>query len=297
MKNRTFLRCLVGVGGIVAALVLAGGPLSASTKPTSADGRGETPIAADDQPTVLARSDATRSALGLPGGVAETAVHVTEPSNQLQYDEVTSYDVNGRPVSLTGLDASGRLVIAVRFDVPVAVENPVGAEAAAEIAAEGLSAVAVSTNGPPVVEPSVALGGWDLHWRRLVNGVPVRGDEILVHVRDDGQIGSVGQVVHSLAPAPLVKLTSPQARALATKQIQAWSAKSGVSFSITGMAMQWVDPNAAFDPARIGAPAQPYRLAWVVTIAPQGSATAYASLVVLYLDAGDGSVVGGDMVE
>jgi len=271
--------------------------MRASTVPSPATDRSESAVSMDDQPTVLARSATARIALGIPDGVETTAVHVTEASTRLEYDEVTSFDESGRPVSLTGVAASGMLVVAVRFDIPPEVATPIEASAATEIASRGLTEAGVSVAGTPVVEASIALGGWDLHWPRLVNGVPVRGDEVRVHVRDDGDIGSVGQVVHGLAAAPLVKLTATQARALATKQVQAWTAKSGAGFAITGATMQWVGPNAAFDSSKIGAPQQPYRLAWVVTIAPQGNAASYAGVVVLFIDAGDGTVIGGDMVE
>jgi hypothetical protein len=297
MKTTTLTKWLVGTGGLLTALALVAGPISASTAPQPAMGRTETPIAADDQPTVMARSDAARTALGLPDGVEQTAVHVTDGPNRLQYDEVTSFNGNGEPVALTGVAGSGRLVVAVRFDAPAPVANPIGADAARELAVRGLSAAGIAAAGTPRVEPTVALGGWEFHWPRQVNGVPVRGDEVRVYVREDGQIGSVGQVEHDLAPAPAVKMTMAQARALATKQVQTWTSRSGAGFTITGLTMQWVGPNEAFDPAKIGAAPQPYRLAWVVTIAPKGSAAAYASLVVLYLDAGDGTVIGGDLVE
>jgi hypothetical protein len=41
----------------------------------------------------------------------------------------------------------------------------------------------------------------------------------------------------------------------------------------------------------------PYRLSWVVNVKPTGEAADYIRLITLYVDAGDGTVIGGDVVE
>ena len=63
------------------------------------------------------------------------------------------------------------------------------------------------------------------------------------------------------------------------------------------MDLEWVGPNAAFDPAAVGEAAAPYRLAWVANVKPTGAASDVLRLVTLYVDAGDGSIIGGDVVE
>jgi hypothetical protein len=63
------------------------------------------------------------------------------------------------------------------------------------------------------------------------------------------------------------------------------------------MELEWVGPNAAFDPAKMDLATEPYRLAWVANVKPSGRAADSLRLVTLYVDAADGSVIGGDVVE
>jgi hypothetical protein len=48
---------------------------------------------------------------------------------------------------------------------------------------------------------------------------------------------------------------------------------------------------------RSGAGDEPYRLAWVANVQPSGSIADVVRLITLYVDAGDGTVIGGDVVE
>lgn len=310
MKTYSCIKWILGAGTIAGALAFTAGPITAATAaPAAADpfgaqaivvpvtGRTETAIPADDKPGVVARSHAARTSLGMPGGVTTKAVHVKDASRGLEYDEVTDIDAGGQPVAMTELDGSGHLLLAVRFDQLGKTKVPVGHQSALNTASKGLGAAGVAVSDQPVVDETTSLGGWDVTWPRTSAGVPVLGDEIRVHVRDDGAIGSVGQVTHDLAAAPAVRLTRSQALAVAGSQVQAWSARSGAKFVIGDASMEWAGPNAAFDPSKIGAADQPYRLSWVVKVTPQGDAASVVRLVVLYIDAGDGSVIGGDVVE
>ena len=63
------------------------------------------------------------------------------------------------------------------------------------------------------------------------------------------------------------------------------------------MTLEWVEPNAAFDAAKLSAAPAPYRLAWVANVRPSGVAAGYVSLVTLYVDAANGTILGGDVVE
>jgi hypothetical protein len=308
-NSHLYLKWIAGATAAVAALALTSGSMAATSARAPVDpwsapaaiaggiGRTEAPLSADDKPEAVARSRAARTALGMPGGVDTKAVHVKDGTRRLEYDEVMDVDAAGDAITLTQLDSSGRVLLAVRFDMPKKPQTPVGRQGALERASAGLSSAGIGVAGSPVVDETASWGGWDVSWPRTTGGVVVRGDEVRVHVRDDGQIGSVGQVVHDLAAAPSVKLTRTQARSVATKQVQAWSARSGAQFTIGEMSMQWTGANAAFEASKIGAAEQPYRLCWVVNVTPEGAAAAYASLVVLYIDAGNGTVIGGDVVE
>jgi hypothetical protein len=63
------------------------------------------------------------------------------------------------------------------------------------------------------------------------------------------------------------------------------------------MDLEWVGPNAAFDPSKLDATPAPYRLAWVANVKPSGPVAQSVRLITLYIDAGDGTVLGGDVVE
>lgn len=312
MKRNVFspIKAVIGMGAVVGGLALTAGPITAATTifqpgaaqapaaplPPSAT-RVETAILADDKPEVFARSRAIRDALGMPGGAKNRGLHVKDGPRKAEYDEVTETDAGGQPLSLTQLDAAGRLLLAVRFDDAGTATTRLGRDAALKRASDGIKAAGINPAGAAQADSLEGVGGWDVRWTRTSGGFSVRGDEVRVHVRDDGAIGSVGQVSHDLAAAPVSRLTKDQATAKAVAQTQAWSNRSGARFSIGDMSLQWAGPNAAFDASKIGAPEAPMRLSWVVNIVPQGDAASYARLVVLFVDAGDGSVIGGDVVE
>jgi hypothetical protein len=304
------LKTILGACTVLTVLALTAGPITAATNSSRsnsatdlpairepANTRVETAILADDRPEVFARARTVREALGIPGGARNQGLHVKDGQRKLEYNEITESDASGQPVSVTQLDGSGRLLLAVRLDQPKTTRSPTGREAALKKASEGLAAAGIRPAGSASIEASEGSGGWDAYWTRTSNGVPVRGDELRVHVRDDGAIGSVGQVTHELAEAPAYRLSKDQALSVASGQMRTWSSRSGASFSVRDLDLEWAGPNAAFEPSRIDAPEAPYRLAWIVNVIPTGDAASYARLVTLYIDAGDGSVVGGDVVE
>jgi hypothetical protein len=59
----------------------------------------------------------------------------------------------------------------------------------------------------------------------------------------------------------------------------------------------WVRPNAAFDSTRSTFEDSVCRLAWVVNVKMSNGSDEDSSLLTIFLDAGDGSELGGDMVE
>ena len=298
---------LVGAG-VVCALALSAGPIAAnsiasavaSSEPAAqailpATSRIETPLSADDRPGVVARARAARAALEMPDGARSQAAHVKDLGRHAEYDEVTEQDAAGQPVALTQQDGSGRLLMAVRFDLPGKRANISRADGLRRASSAAVAA-GLATDEAQAAQTESA-DGWDVTWSRTKDGVPVRGDELRIHVREDGKIGSVGRVNHDLAAAPATKMSRAQARSVAAGQARRWSTQSGSEFSVDAAELAWVGPNAAFDAAKIGAAEEPYRLAWTVNLVPQGEAATNVRLVVLFVDAGDGSVIGGDVIE
>ena len=151
--------------------------------------------------------------------------------------------------------------------------------------------------GQSRTESNPVSGGWDVYWARTASGFPVRGDETRVHVRQDGQIGSVARVEHKLAPAPVDRLSREAAQGAVAGQLDKWFAGRDFEYSVGAIDLEWVGPNAAFDGSKVGAAPAPYRLAWVANVQPSGTLADSVRLITLYLDAGDGTVIGGDVVE
>ncbi|MGA3056559.1 MAG: hypothetical protein ABSE70_00770 [Candidatus Limnocylindrales bacterium] len=256
-----------------------------------------TVITADDRPDVFNRAAAARDALGFPVGARRTGKHVRDSYRPTDYDEVEEVDGAGQTLALTQFDPAGRLISAVRFDLPSASSPKVGMDAATKSATRGISASGVAVAGQYRADANPVLDGWDVHWDRSQDGYKVRGDETRVHVWPDGRIQSVAHVEHQLAAAPGQCLGIDDAKKVVTGQFDRWFAGRGSGYEVQQMNLEWVAPNAAFDAAKLSAPPAPYRLAWVANVKPSGVAADYVSLVTLYVDAGDGTVLGGDVVE
>jgi hypothetical protein len=87
------------------------------------------------------------------------------------------------------------------------------------------------------------------------------------------------------------------ARRAASRNLDRWFANRGSSYEIQSETLEWVEPNAAFDPARIADAPAPYRMAWVSDVKPSGNAAGYIWLMSVFVDAGNGNIIGGDFVE
>jgi hypothetical protein len=272
----------------------AGGANNAKVAPSI---QTATAITADDRPDVFSRAASARDAFGFPVGAKRTGKHVRDSYRPTDYDEVEEVDGAGQTLALTQFDPAGRLISAVRFDLPSASSPKVGVDAATKSAIRGVSASGVAVAGQYQADANPVLGGWDVHWDRSQDGFKVRGDETRVHLWPDGRIQSVAHVEHELAAAPGQRLGIDDARKVVTGQFDRWFAGRSSGYEVQQMNLEWVAPNAAFDAAKLSAPPAPYRLAWVVNVKPSGVAADYVSLVTLYVDAGDGTVLGGDVVE
>ncbi len=154
------IKAILGTSAVVAGLAISAGPITAATASLApsqaqdaaapmppAGSRAETAILADDRPEVFVRSRTVRTALGMPGGVQNRGLHVKDGSRKTEYDEVTETDSSGQPLSLTQLDASGRLLLAVRFDEAASSQTRVGRDAALKKASDGLAAAGIKATG------------------------------------------------------------------------------------------------------------------------------------------------------
>lgn len=310
-KPHMSIRAALVASAAVSLLVVATGQFAAANSAVSGPAhtidsepaapvqpqRVETILSADDNPSVFTRAGKARDALGFPVGVNRTGRHVKDSFTNTEYDEVDEVDAAGQPVALTEFDKAGRLTAAVRFDTPTKPAAKLTANAAAGTAQRALAAAGIALAGTAQVESAGSSGDWDVHWARTQGNLPVRGDETRVRISPDGSVQSVARVEHSLAAAPQSRIDTQAARRIATATADGWFASRGFGYDIASVDLQWVSPNTAFDPKVAADPQAPYRLAWVANVKPSGPATDYLRLVTLYIDAGSGSVIGGDVIE
>ena len=309
-KSLAAIKGLLAGATLVAGLAFCTGQLAAANLGSANAGSGgldtnpagrqvttESALFAVNRPDVFARAGTARSALGFPMGSGRTGRHVHDGIQGLDYDEVSEIDSAGRPMAMTQFAPDGHLVDAVRFDSPPSGPGSVSSDAATKAAQRAVAGAGISAVGPARTEANQTLGGWDVHWARAQGRYAVRGDETRVHVWQDGRIQSVAQVEHSLAAAPQRLLAETDARGSVTRQCDAWFAGTGSSYTLKSMDLEWVGPNAAFDAGKLSAAAAPYRLAWVANVNPSGRVAESVQLITLYIDAGSGAVIGGDVVE
>lgn len=256
-----------------------------------------TPIYADNRPDVFARAGKARDAFGFPAGPRRTGRHVHDGFQSSDYDEVSEVDSAGNAMSITQFDAAGGLVSAVRFDAPPTQASNDTEEVAVKAAQRGLITFGMRVLGQARLQDDAVAGGWDVHWNRVEAGVSVRGDETSVHVWPDGRIQSVARVEHKLDAAPVHKLAQNQADQVADGQMKAWFPDNATGYSAEDKGLQWVGPNSAFDPSKVGSVPEAYRMAWVVNVKPAGPVAESVRLITLYIDAGNGMIIGGDVVE
>ena len=304
------IKALLATVIVVLGLAATAGPLTAagftkdgSTSPDITSSRvGQPSVAdrvlyADDSPELFGKEAAVRNALGFPAGKSRAGRHATDGIQKVEYDEVAEVDSSGQPLSLARFDGAGRLINAVRFDLAPGAAGKVTGDEASKTAAGALARTGLTLAGRARVEANPLSGGWDMHWDRSEGGFPVRGDETSAHVWPDGRIQSVARVEHQVSAPPGKRLLRADAQQAATRQLAKWFSSGESGYSIDTMDLQWVGPNAAFDPSKIDSPSVAYRLAWVVNVKPAGVAAEAIRLITIYVDAGNGTVIGGDVVE
>jgi len=297
------------LGAVALSLGISTGQLTAATANTSTataqdysaalqqPGVVSTAIYADNKPDVFARASAARDAFGFPVGAKRSGRHVHDGFQKADYDEVSEVDASNNPLSMTQFDDGGNLLSAVRFDTASGQEASAGSDAAVKSAQRGLTASGMHVSGQARTQANNVTGGWDVQWDRVEAGIAVRGDETHVHVWQDGRIQSVARVQHDLAPAPGQRLGEAQAHQVVDGQMTSWLAGKASGYSIGAMDMEWVGPNAAFNSSKLSQAPEPYRLAWVANVKPLGAAADGITLITLFVDAGDGTIIGGDVVE
>ncbi|HLQ47764.1 MAG TPA: hypothetical protein VK233_02240 [Candidatus Dormibacteraeota bacterium] len=293
---RTKLFMLLPLAGLAVAVI--GVPASQGADPFVAGGPSSRAVALDrtSSDRALGRALDVSRALGL-GGTRQTVARLDDRFDHRIYDEVVSYDAHGREVALTRLDTNGALLLAIRLGWAPVSGRPVAAAAAADKAAAIAGAAGLPVVGVADVHQSQGAGGWVIRWPRLVDGVPVRGDGVRVTVWSDGSFHAVSREERQLAVRPASVMSAAAARSIAARIVAARFAASADALSVVAVEQSWVAPNDTWDPARPDAPDATLRLAWVVRLESSGALAERMRMLEFWLDAGDGVLIGGDIVE
>ena len=272
--------------GDAADRFVAGGPVT-----------DRTPVAAEQAAAALALAAAFRARLGLPEPATSRVERVVDRFDGTGYDEVTASDGAGQALHLARFDARGRLVGAVAFGWQAAGGPPLANAAAARARGDRLAAdLGLEQSGTPDVRQGPDDTGWTLTWPRLVDGVPVVGDGVRVDLWPDGRMHAIVRTEHPLAPPPSAKLDEATARIRATAMLGTIFGSRSGQVRIASLAPGWVAPNSAFDPTGPDAPGATLRLAWIVEARTSGDLADGLRAVKLFLDAGTGTLIGGDVL-
>jgi hypothetical protein len=211
------------------------------------------------------------------------------------YDEVTNVDSAGQDVAIARFDLDGRPTMAVALGWRAKGVRALDAPGAGRRAAALAGAAGLTVPGSPTTR-SIAAGGWSVAWPRLVDGVPVPGDGLRLSLWPDGTFHGMTRADRPLAGRPAAVLGASEARTAAERFATA-NLADPANLRVTAVRQAWVAANDTFAPAAADAPDATLRLAWIVTFEATGTLADRLHAVAIDVDAGDGSILGGDVAE
>jgi hypothetical protein len=242
----------------------------------------------------LDRAAGLARALGLPAG-ARTVQRLDDRFEHRVYDEVVSRDRAGRPVAIARFGTDGRVVMAVALGWRGSSARQVARDVAARRAETFLRAANVAVSGRAAVRPYSS--GWSVRWSRAAAGVPVLGDGVRVLLWPDGSFHGLAVSERPLATAPGHRIAAARAERLAVRTAAGRYGANAKDLSVESTSLAWVAPNDVWNATAPDAPGATLRLAWIVTFRADGHLAERLRGLQVWLDAGDGSVVGGDVME
>ncbi len=254
-------------------------------------------LEASQAATVVARAMGHEGVLGLATPARRTVQRIVDRREARTYLEVTDLDGRGRPTAVFRYGTDGRLGAAVRLGWVAGGGTPLGSEADAAAAGRRLArSVGVEPAGTPRATRRGG-GGWTVAWPRVADGVPVPGDGLRVQLWADGSFHALASSERPLAARPTIMRTRAEAETIVGRLLDRWiPGGSRAGTRIVDAALAWVAPNDTFDATRPDAPGDVLRLAWVVRVQTGGSLAEALRGLEVAIDAGDGSLLGGDVL-
>ena len=250
----------------------------------------------------IARATEIEVQLALPQPASRSVALVSDRDTGQQVSELVEFDAAGSPTAISRFDPAGRLLSLVRLGFVPQTSPGIGSTQASQrassiLASLGLAPASLAPASLPAVTPR-ATGGWLIRWVRLVGSVPVPSDGLSVQLAPDGSVHAIVRTEHRLAPAPAVPLDVAYVRLLAEARLDTWFA-AGVraEASLGQPSLAWVAPNDTFGDAIPNDSVGDLRLAWIVRVTTSGSLAEQVAGIELAFDAGDGTALGGDLLE
>jgi hypothetical protein len=305
LLHPSFLRLGRRSGAILLLLGALGLLVTGLARPAAAS---DPYVAGSDATRVARLSDALAAAtvdraaaherlLGLPAAAKRTVDRIVDRRGHRTFDEVTDLYGRGRPVAVLRYALDGQLVAATRLGWRPGTGRALASRPDAVTSAERLArSLGILPAGTAVADGRGA-NGWSVHWPRVLDGVPVPGDGLRVQLWPDGSFHGLAQAEHTLADRPATTISAAAAQARVGGLLDGWipAAHRG-EVRIVGASLAWVAPNDTFEPARADAPAEIRRLAWIVTVRSRGILAQSLHALEVSIDAGDGSLLGGDVL-
>jgi hypothetical protein len=252
--------------------------------------------APDQASRAIEHGRALAVALGLPDGSRQSR-RFDDRFDHRTYDEVTTYDPAGQEIAISRFDPDGTVAMAVALGWHASGGRALGDAAVGPRAAHLVHAAGLNVAGVPEVRASAGAGGWSVLWARIVDGVPVRGDGIRILIWADGTFHGLTRTERPLAAPPTSHLAAGEARTLAGTFADRQFGTAAPGLRIAGLEQAWVAPNDTFATTGLDAPADTLRLAWVVRLDARGQLADRLRSVEIWVDAGNGAILGGDVIE
>ncbi len=287
--------------GVLAVALLLGGPSGTSSGSAADRYQAGQPaiirslLPPSDEQRARARALGLARALGIPLGRAARVEHIVDRFAGTAVDEVVTSDVRARRLGIVRIRPDGRLAMAVRLGWHDAGGPTIDAAHAAAAARTLAAAAGVATTGEPVVRPGTD-GGWRVAWPRLAAGIPVAGDGSEVTLFADGTLHGVATRERALATAPATVIDRAAAETIAGRRLATLLGRSSSAADLVGIHLAWVAPNDTFAPGAPDAPDPVLRLAWVAEVRASAPLADTLRALELYLDAGSGALLGGDLL-
>lgn len=251
------------------------------------------PLDASRTNQLSTKADDLGRLLGFKPGAKHSGRHVSDPQAGEEFDEIETSDDAG-PVSAIRFDGSDQLSGVVTFEQPATPSDRANQGQAESVARRAMALVGFKVQGSPELSQDRSTYGWTVQWQRQQAGRTVIGDAVVIHVFPNGQIESMSRSEHPLAAEPAKTLTKAEATQWAATHLASLTSSSA-KYTLMSLTLAWASPNQEFDANRPLDPAGTKRLCWVASYQDLTDSLD-AVQILLNIDAGDGSLLGGGVV-